>query len=153
MNTATTAFMAYWPYLLRYSLALILIGVGALKFTQHEAEAIRLLAEKSIFLSWSLKFLGTRSFSVIIGITEAGMGILIALAPVWPRLSLVGSLGATITFCIILSFMVSSPGLLHKGLSVPFVRDSPRQFLITHALLLCASLWTAWEALSMARNR
>ena len=52
---------------MRYGLALILFGIGLLKFTKHEAEAIRPLAENSPFFSWTFSFLTTRMFSNITG--------------------------------------------------------------------------------------
>jgi len=142
-----TALQLFWPLAIRYALALILVGVGALKFTGHEAEAIRPLAEKSPVLGWSLGYLSIRMFSALIGTIEIATGILIALRPVYPKLSLIGSAGAAITFCVILSFMASSPGQLDKGLSIPFIPDSAVQFLITHLLLLCAALFTVYDAL------
>jgi uncharacterized membrane protein YkgB len=136
---------------IRYGLVLILIGIGLLKFTKHEAEAIRPLAENSPFFFWVFALVSTRMFSVLTGVIEVTMGILIALRPLSPKLSVLGSIGAIITFLIILTFMVSSPMHIHKGLTIPFIPFSPWQFFIVHLFFLGASVWTAYEA--FAANR
>ncbi|WP_417371803.1 DUF417 family protein [Gelidibacter japonicus] len=136
---------------IRYGLVLILIGIGLLKFTKHEAEAIRPLAENSPFFSWAFALLSTRMFSSLTGGIEITMGILIALRQQSPTLSSFGSIGAIITFLIILTFMVSSPMHINKGLTIPFIPNSPWQFFIIHLILLGASVWTAYEA--FASNR
>jgi uncharacterized membrane protein YkgB len=136
---------------IRYGLVLVLIGIGLLKFTKLEAEAIRPLAENSPFFSWVFDLLSTRMFSSLTGVIEVTIGILIALRQLSPTLSVFGSIGAIITFMIILTFMVSSPMHIHKGLTIPFIPYSPWQFFIIHLILLGASVWTAYEA--FATNR
>lgn len=135
-----------WTFLFRYALVVTLICIGILKFSKHEAEAIRPLAENSPFFSWAFTWVSTRMFSGITGVIEITMGILIALRTVSLTLSALGSIGAVITFLIILTFMVSSPMHLQNGLTIPFIAYSAWRFFIIHMVMLGASVWTAYEA-------
>ncbi len=79
---------------LRYGLALILIWIGSLKFTQHEAKGIEPLVAKSPFLAWAYHAFGLEGIARLLGVSEIIFGILILLRPVNPRLSAYGSIGA-----------------------------------------------------------
>lgn len=134
-------------FLIRYGLAVILIWIGLLKFTQYEAVGIRPLAENSPFFSWTFAFLSTMAFSGILGAIEITTGILIALRPFSPKLSAIGSFAAILTFLTTLTFIITTPGVMQQGLAFPFISASPGQFLIKDLVLLGAALWTAGEAL------
>ena len=148
MKTETILSFISLTSVMRYGLALILFGIGLLKFTKHEAEAIRPLAENSPFFSWTFSFLSTRMFSNITGGIDMAIAISIALHPFCLRLSAFGSLGAIITFLIILTFAVSSPAYVHSGLSIPFIPHSLWHFIILHFVLLGIAIWIAIEAFS-----
>ncbi len=49
--------------------------------------------------------------SNVIGLIQLTVGALLAVRPWWPRVSVVGSLGATIAFLITLSFLFTTPNL------------------------------------------
>lgn len=149
----TTFFLKSGTFFTRYGLVIVLIWIGILKFTQYEAEGIRPLAEHSPFLSWAFSFLSTRMFSNVLGVIEITTGLLIALRPVSPKLSLLGSIGGIITFLITLTFIISTPGVIQQGWSFPYLSGSPGQFLLKDAVLLGASLWTAGEALAASQNK
>ena len=138
---------------IRYGLVLILLGIGLLKFTKHEAEAIRPLAENSPFFSWAFAWVSTRVFSGITGGIEVTVGVLIACRPLSPTLSALGSIGAAVTFLIILTFILSSPMHIQNGLTIPFVPYAPWQFFTIHLALLGAAVWTADEALAAGSIR
>ncbi|MBX9886871.1 MAG: DUF417 family protein [Flavobacteriaceae bacterium] len=138
-----------WTFVFRYALVVTLICIGILKFTRQEAEAIRPLAENSPFFSWAFTWLSTRMFSGITGAIEITMGILIALRPLSPTLSALGSIGAAATFVIILTFMITSPMHIQKGLTIPFIAFSLWHFFIVHIVMLGASVWTAYEAFTV----
>lgn len=137
---------------LRYSLVIVLVWIGMLKFTSYEAEGIRPLAVHSPFFSWTYNFLSTRAFSNILGMIEIATGLLIALRPFSPKLSAIGSFAGIVTFLITLTFMLSTPGVIQQGMSFPFISGSPGQFLIKDLVLLGASLWTAGEALAASHK-
>lgn len=152
MKTAATILSGVsLAFVLRAGLVLALVGIGMLKFTRHEAEAVRPLAENSPFFSWAFPLLSTRMFSAITGATEICLGLLIALRQVSPALSAFGSVGAATVFFIILTFMASSPALIDRGLKIPFVPFSAVQFLFLHLAFLGASAWTAYESFAAGK--
>ena len=152
-TAATTYLLNSGSFFIRYGLVVILIWIGILKFTQYEAEGIRPLAEHSPFMSWAFGFLSTREFSSILGVVEITTGILIALRPLSPKLSAIGSVAAILTFLTTLTFIVSTPGVMQEGLPFPFLSASPGQFLIKDLVLLGAALWTAGEALAATQKQ
>src|SRR5262245_49865042 len=77
---------------LRYGLVLILLWIGAMKFTAYEAEGIRPFVENSPLFAWTYPVFGVQGLSYILGVTEIIVGLLIAVRPWFPRLSAVGSL-------------------------------------------------------------
>jgi reactive chlorine resistance protein C len=139
-------------FIVRYFLVILLLWTGLLKFSPHEANAIRPLAEKSPLFAWILTFLSTRDFSFLLGFFEIITAVLIALRPISSLASAIGSLLAVITFLAIISFVVTSPELLDRGISIPFIRHSTTQFVITHMLLLIIAGWILYESLASYSN-
>ena len=135
---------------IRYGLVIILLWVGALKFTAYEAEGIKGLVANSPFLSWAYKVFSVRSFAALLGIIEISLGILIALRSVAPRLSAFGSIGSIFMFLVTMSFALTTPGVWQPGYGFPFPSPFPGQFLAKDLLLLGAAIWTAGEAMRAA---
>jgi len=131
---------------LRYGLAALLLLWGASKFTAFEAEAIRPLIQHSPILSWLYPLSGVRGTSALIGVLEIGAALLMGLRRWRPALSAIGSLLASCTFVVTLSFLVTTPGVLAP--TNPF-----GGFLMKDVILLGAALYTAAEALDAARAR
>lgn len=143
--------MQKWgTFIIRYGLALVLIWIGILKFTSYEAAGIAPLANNSPILSWLFSILGGAGFSTLLGVVEITIGLLICCRPVMPKLSAWGSIGAVITFIITLTFLFSTPGIVQKGYSFPFISPMPGQFLIKDIVLLGVSFFTAGEAFTAA---
>lgn len=140
----------YGTAALRWSLVLIFLWFGALKFTAYEAEGIAPLAMHSPLLAWAYQLLGQRGFAMALGVVEIAIGALIALRPVSARLSGIGSVGSIITYLITLSFLFSTPGVWQEGYGFPFLSGMVGQFLIKDVVLLAASIWTAGEAFAAA---
>ena len=99
-------------HVLRYGLVALLLMFGALKFTAMEAEGIRPLIEHHPLMSWMYPVFGIRGASDLIGVVELIAAILMATRHWRPRWSMVGSLIATGTFVITLSFLFTTPGVL-----------------------------------------
>lgn len=137
--------------IIRYGLVVILLSIGALKFTAYEAEGIKGLVENSPLMSWAYKIFSVRGYSALIGAIEIVFGILIALRPFAPKLSAFGSIGSIGMFLTTLSFMLTTPGVWQAGYGFPFLGSSG-QFLIKDLALLGAAVWTAGESLQ-ARGR
>ena len=138
---------------LRYGLVIILLSVGALKFTAYEAEGIQGLVANSPLMSWMLDIMSVQGVSALIGIVEIVTALLIATRPFAPMLSAVGSILAIITFLITLTFVLTTPGVWQAGYGFPFPSPMPGQFLLKDLILLGASIWTAGEALRAANVR
>jgi len=136
---------------LRYGLVLIILWFGAFKFTAAEAQAIQPLLAHSPLLSWLYLLTDVQGASRLIGGAEIVVALLIALRPVAPRLSALGSLGAIAMFATTLSFLATTPGVWVRveGLVVP---SDIGAFLLKDVFLLGAALWTAAEALAGARR-
>lgn len=132
---------------IRYGLALVLVWVGALKFTAYEAEGIQPLVENSPLMAWTLSFMSIYDFSKIIGVVEIAFGILIAMRCVLPFACAVGSLGAVVMFLTTLTFVFTTPGVWQEGYGFPFASPMPGQFLLKDVVFLGAALWSAGEAL------
>lgn len=137
---------------IRYGLVVILLSIGALKFTAYEAEGIKGLVENSPLMSWAYKIFSVRSYSAVIGAIEIVFGILIALRPFTPKVSAFGSIGSIGMFLTTLSFILTTPGVWQAGYGFPYLSPMPGQFLIKDLVLLGAAIWTAGEALLAARR-
>src|SRR5262245_62117987 len=137
--------------IIRYGLVVILLWIGALKFTAYEAQNIQGLVANSPLMSWVYSVMTTRGFSALIGVIEITLGILIALRPISPKLSAIGSLGAIGMFLVTLSFILTTPGVWQQGYGFPFPSSSPGQFLLKDLVNLGAATYTAGEALHAAR--
>ena len=137
---------------LRYGLALILIWIGALKFAAYEAAAIEGLVANSPLLSWTYRIASVPTVAAVIGAGEIVLGVLIAVRPVAPRLSALGSVAAVLMFLTTLSFMLTTPGVRQPDLGLPFLSGAG-QFLVKDLILLGAAVWTAGESLSAAAAR
>lgn len=104
---------------IRYGLVLVLVWIGAMKFTAYEAEGISGLVANSPLLSWAYQVFSTRQFSAFIGVTELCIAGLIALRPLSPRASAAGGALAVGMFLTTLSFLVSTPDVVEPSVGVP----------------------------------
>ena len=129
--------------ILRYGLVFLLIAIGSTKFFAFEAKAIQPFVAHSLFVSWLYPVLGLQGVSNLFGMSEVATGILIALRPVSPKLSAVGSLAGIAIFLTTLSFLFTTPGALVPGSDVG-------GFLVKDIVLLGAAIYTAGEALRSA---
>lgn len=95
---------------------------------------------------WHFAF-GTQRTADIIGTIEVIIALLIAVRPVAPRVSALGSALACLTFLTTLSFLVTTPGMaIFTPAGFPFL-SMIGPFLIKDIVLLGASLYTLGEAL------
>ena len=98
-------------HIARYGLAIVLLWIGGMKFTAYEAEGIKPLVANSPLMGWVYRVMSVGGFSSLLGVVEIAIGVLIALRPVWPMGSAVGSGLAAGMFLTTLSFLVTTPGL------------------------------------------
>ena len=125
---------------LRYGLVALMLLWGAMKFTAFEAEGIRPLVEHSPLLAWLYPAFGVQGGSEVIGVIEVSAALLICTRRWRPALAAIGSLLASGTFLVTLSFLVTTPGIWDP--SNPF-----GGFIMKDAILLGAALHSSTEAL------
>jgi uncharacterized membrane protein YkgB len=116
---------------------LFLVLFGLAKFTDAEPQTIYPWVVNRPFLGWLYVVTTLQSASNIIGVIELTVGALLAVRPWWPRVSVVGSLGATIAFLVTLSFLFTTPSLSPEW----------QGFLMKDLILVGAAIWTAGDAL------
>ena len=137
---------------IRYSLALVLVWIGAMKFTAYEAESISGLVENSPLMGWLYDVLSVRATSALIGVAELVIAGLIAARPVSAGLSAIGSALAVGMFATTLSFILSTPGVFEGSAGgFPALSVVPGQFLLKDTVLLAAALWSFAEAATARR--
>jgi|SRR5579864_1271993 len=150
MNRVQPAFEALGVGVSRYGLVVILLLIGLAKFTPEEAAGIQPLVAHSPFMSWMYSVLSVQKVSNIIGMMEIVIALLIALRPLSPTMSFIGSVGAIATFLLTCSFLFSTPGAIQYGQGLLLLGDTG-QFLVKDLALLGASFWTASEAIHAVR--
>jgi uncharacterized membrane protein YkgB len=130
----------------RYGLVIVLLWIGAMKFTAYEAEGIQPLVTNSPLMSWVYSIMSERAFSAVLGVTEIALGALIAARPVSPTMSAIGSVLAVGMFLTTLSFLFSTPGWEPSLGGFPALSAMPGQFLLKDIVLLGVALLSAGEA-------
>ena len=138
--------------LVRYGLVVVIAWIGALKYTAYEAAAIQPLIAHSPVFSWVYGLVSVRGFAAMLGTAEIIAALLIALRPLWPRLSAVGSAMGVLLFASTLSFLFTTPGVL-TATGFPVLSVLPGQFLLKDIVLLGVSLWTLGDSLGAAAAR
>jgi uncharacterized membrane protein YkgB len=133
--------------LIRYGLAVVLIWIGAMKFTAYEAGGIQPLVAHSPVMSWVYGIFSVQAFSNLLGCIEIAIGVMIALRPFSVTVSAIGSLLAVGTFLTTLSFLLSTPGWEPSLGGFPALSVVPGQFLLKDIVLLGAAIWSLAEAL------
>ena len=139
--------------LARYGLVVVIGWIGALKFTSFEANGIQPLVANSPMMNWLYTIFSVQTFSSLLGVVEITVALLIAIKPVAPKLSAIGSLGAIGLFLATISFLFTTPGVGEASAGGFPVLSSTGQFLIKDIALLGLSAWTLADALQAARAR
>ena len=137
--------------LVRYGLVAVIAWIGALKYGTYEAAAIQPLIAHSPLLSWLYHIFSVRALGAALGTAEITAALLIALRPLWPRVSAVGSAFGVLLFLGTLSFLFTTPGVTAAG-GFPVLSVLPGQFLLKDLVLLGAALWTLGDSLGAARS-
>ena len=101
--------------LVRYGLVVVIAWIGALKYTSYEAAAIQPLIAHSPIFSWIYGVVSVRAFAAVLGTAEIIAALLIAIRPLAPRLSVIGSAMGVLLFLSTLSFLFTTPGATAAG--------------------------------------
>lgn len=141
-------FQAIGLFVIRYGLVLVIAWIGAMKFTAYEANGIQPLVANSPLLGWMYGFLSVRGFSILLGVVEISIALMIAARPLSARLSVIGSALAVGMFTTTLTFVFSTPGWEPSLGGFPAISVVPGQFLIKDIVLLGAAVWSLGESLN-----
>ena len=133
-------------FLARYGLVLALVWIGAGHIVAPTA--ITGLISHSPLLSWLYAIFSTHTLGYALGSAEIVAALLIALRPLWPRLSAVGSVFAVLIFCSTISFLFTTPGVTSGGPVLSLLGE----FLLKDVVLLGVSLWTLGDSFSASRR-
>ena len=74
-------------HIARYGLAIVLLWIGGMKFTAYEAEGIKPLVANSPLMGSVYRVMSVGGSSLLLGVVEIAIGVLIALRPAWPIMS------------------------------------------------------------------
>jgi len=126
----------------RYGLVLVIGWIGALKFFNFEAHQIQPLVASSPFMGWLYNIFPVYTFSALLGVFELSAAVLLAIKPVAPKLSIIGSLLAIVLFLATISFLFTTPGVSEPaGGGFPAL-SLTGEFLLKDVPLLGLSFWT-----------
>jgi len=140
-------------HITRFSLVLVLVWIGGMKFTAYEAEGIKPFVENSPLMSFIYHFLSVRDFSSFLGVVEIVIGLMIALRHFLPLISAAGSFFAIGMFLTTLSFILSTPGAFESSEGGFPALSITGQFLLKDVVLLGAAVLTFGEALKAGLPR
>jgi uncharacterized membrane protein YkgB len=145
-GTAAHAATVAGQFLARYGLAIVLVWIGV---GHNVAPAgIQPLIAHSPVLSWLYGIFDVHALGYALGSAEITAALLIALRPLWPRVSAVGSVFAVLIFCSTISFLFTTPGVFTGGPVLSMLGE----FLIKDIVLLGAALWTLGDSLGAHRR-
>ncbi|MBX9927236.1 MAG: YkgB family protein [Hyphomicrobiaceae bacterium] len=127
--------------LLRWSLVIVFIWFGAMKFTGYEAVGIAPFIANSPLVGWTHVLFGVQGASYLFGVLE----LLTAAALIaGSKSALASALGAAMsccTFFITLTFFLSTPGVAETTAGgFPAISAAPGQFLLKDLVLFAASI-------------
>lgn len=139
--------LARWgQFLSRYGLVVVLSWIGFGKYVKMES---RVLIQHSPLMSWVYDVFSFTFVARALGSMEIIAALLIALRPLWPRLSAAGSALAVVLFLGTLSFLFTTPGVfMTHAYGLPVLSALPGQFLLKDLVLLGVSLWTLGDSLT-----
>ncbi|WP_081287864.1 DUF417 family protein [Mycobacterium asiaticum] len=133
--------------LLRYGLVIVIGWIGLLKFAHYEAHQIAPLVTHSPFMGWFYNIWSEYTFSALLGVMEVSAAVLLAIKPIAPRLSVLGSLLSVLLFVSTISFLITTPGISEPaGGGFPAI-TLLAEFLLKDIVLLGASFWTLADAI------
>jgi len=135
----------------RYGLVVVLAWIGFGKYVKMES---RVLIEHSPLMSWIYDYLSITTVARGLGTMEIVSAILIAVRPIWPRVSAIGSALAVVLFIGTVSFLFTTPGVVAThAAGLPVLSAQPGQFLLKDLVLIGVAIWTLGDSLVAARSR
>lgn len=138
---------------IRFSSAIVLGWIGAMKFTAYEAGAIEGLVASSPLTNWLYSVFSLQGASNLIGSAEIAIALLLVVGAKFSKVALLGALGALATFFVTASFLFTAPVTEPSLGGFPALSVVPGQFLLKDIVLLASALFLTGDALRrIARN-
>jgi len=167
--------------MLRTALVIVLVWIGGLKFVDYEADSIVPLVANSPLMrflyhqpaeyrshmnkegelnlqhrEWQQQN-GTYTFSHGLGAAIIGIGLLIALYPIWPEVSAIGSALLILMACTTLSFLITTPEAWVPALGdanhgFPYLSGAGR-LIVKDVIMLAAAVVTLADSAKAALVR
>jgi uncharacterized membrane protein YkgB len=135
----------------RYGLVIVLAWIGFGKYVKMES---RVVIEHSPLMSWILHVFSFTTVARGLGTMEILAALLIAVRPLWPRASAIGSALAVVLFLGTLSFLFTTPGVIATHADgIPVLSALPGQFLLKDLVLMGTALWTLGDSMGARRSR
>ncbi|MDQ0513284.1 YkgB family protein [Ancylobacter amanitiformis] len=126
---------------LRWSLVVIFVWFGCMKFTGYEAQGIAPLIANSPVMAWMHTLFGIEGASWAIGVLELSTAAALTVGAFVPLLSALGAAMSTATYLITLTFFISTPGVFEPSLGgFPAISAGTGQFILKDLVLLAASV-------------
>ncbi len=112
----------------------------------------RVLIEHSPLMSWMYHVFSVTTVARGLGTMEIVAALLIALRPLWPRVSAVGSALAVLLFMGTLSFLFTTPGVVAAhAAGLPVLSAQSGQFLLKDLVLIGVAVWSLGDSLAAPR--
>lgn len=126
--------------LMRWSLVIIFIWFGCMKFTAYEAMGISGFIQNSPIMSWLNAMFGVQGASYVIGVLELSTAAVLILGAFIPFASALGAAMSCATYAITLTFFLTTPGVAEQTAGgFPAISAMPGQFLLKDLVLLAGS--------------
>jgi uncharacterized membrane protein YkgB len=111
------------------------------------------LVANSPFMGWLYNIFPVNAFSALLGVFELTAAVLLAIKPIVPKLSIVGSLLSIVLFLFTISFLFTTPGVGEPaGGGFPAL-SLTGEFLLKDLPLLGLSFWTLADSMRAAELR
>lgn len=131
---------------------LVLVLIGALKFTQVEIEGLRPFIGGTPWLAWMYAAFGEAGASYFLGVVELATAMLLILSPWSARAGIVGGVLAAFTFFVTTTIMFAVPIWETASGGFPWL-NGIGQFLIKDVALLGVALAILGESLGRAAGQ
>jgi reactive chlorine resistance protein C len=118
-----------------------------MKFISRDVGSAEPLIAINPLARWDYGAMSLCSFSAVLGVIEIAIGLLIALRPVWPMVSAIGSLLAAVIILTTVTFLFSTPASEPSLGGFSAIAAMPGQIVFKDVVLLGAALSSAGEAL------
>src|SRR5262249_47443056 len=125
MHRVAPALTRLGQHISRYGLVVVLAWIGFGKYVKMES---RVLIQHSPLMSWVYDVFSVTTVARALGTMEIVAALLIALRPVWPLASAIGSALAVVLFLGTLSFLFTTPGVVSMyAAGLPVLSGMPGQ--------------------------